>query len=371
MSCNQGWGTRSGVVDWHDFEQMMPFSGGELARRRRIELFREMDTDDNGLLHISEAVRAFFRRVPGVRGIIDTRHVWTMCFRLARGAVKPVVPIGIDFMDQHQFRVLLMTVWVYLRLWESLWKQNPRCIVQVRPCDVPVVEQVLETFGYYNHEEAHGIGDYMLAHFQEKFEESMPFDDFVDVCFRQCIPKLASFEQQYEEGNAVSQLRKIQPALLAKFDQVGRHGVQSLESLQHRMTGFAVRQEKKDVATAAAPTGVAKMGSQQWITQYAFLHTASKFSPQARGNPDLHPCKSDPHIRHRQNEFNPPIIPKSYSAVDLHWDSSHRKSLSAAGNTIMESGSPQARGIAKTRFLSGPKFTGPYRDNVGMNSVFS
>lgn len=319
----------------------MPFTNEEVDRRKRIKLFKEMDLDDNGLLHINESVRAFFRRIPTIRGIMDTRPVWTQCFRRAREAVKPVVPIGIDFMEQAQFRVYLMTLWIYLKLWECLWRSCQRgAAVEVQPCNVQLVVQVLAEFG---HDDTEDLESFLLAHLQSRPCETIPFQEFVDICLKKVLPGLAQIEEEYEYDNAVTQLRKIQPALLAKQDQIGYHKVQSLESLQHRMTGFAVRNVKKAAANLP-PTGVAKgNGLQQWTSQYAMMHTATKFSPEAQLNPDSHPCKTDRRVPAHL------LARKSYSAVDLHWDSSKRKPLNLAGNTILQS--PQGRGIAPARFL--------------------
>jgi hypothetical protein len=335
---------RTGVVDWQELDRMMPFGNDEHQRRKRIALFNEMDTDGNGLLHITEVTRALFRRIPSARGIMDMRPVWTQCWRLARAALKPVVPIGIDFMEQAQFRLYVMSLWIYLRLWQCLWKTCPQgAAVAARPNDLQMVGEVFAEFGY---EDLQGLESFLQGQFQNKYCHKIPFDVFVEICLKSTLPELSLIEEEYEHNNAVAQMQRIQPALLYKNHQVGCHKVQSLESLEARMTGFAVR-KNKSLPNPVAFAEPARPG--QWTTQNAMYLTATKFSPEAQLDPENHPCPTEKRL------LNGGFPVKSKSAVDLHWDSSKRKSLNAAGNTIMAGhsmmgGSPQAPGLMRRGF---------------------
>jgi len=324
--------SRSGVVDWADLETWMPFTGDEISKRKRIKLFREMDADDNGLLHVSESVKILFRRIPSVRGLIDTRHLWMECFRIARTTSNPVVPIGIDFMEQAQFRNFLWCVWIYLRLWECMWKSQPRGAVEVRPNDVQKLVEVLILFGY---DDPDGLYAFLMTNFENK--DKIPFEEFALICLKKTLSYLTQIDEDYEQDNAKKELNRIQPGLLRKNDQMGRHKVQSLESLEQRMTGFNVRKArnlKADVVKHCDVPGQAhhelKAGEgNHYTSEYAMLYTGTKFHPESRHDPQtarqLYPTQQ---------------VRKDYSAVDLHWDSSKRKSLCAAGNTI--TGSPKA-----------------------------
>lgn len=128
-----------GVVDWQWLMIQMPIGSDPLSKKNRRLLFEEMDADDNGLLHITEAVKDLFKRIRVVRGILDLGPVWKRCFQLARASVAPVIPIGIDFMEQNQFRMYLVCLWMYFRVWEYFYCNCPKGKVAVRLHDLPQV----------------------------------------------------------------------------------------------------------------------------------------------------------------------------------------------------------------------------------------
>lgn len=285
-----------GVIDWQWLAREMPISGDALSRRARHVLFEKMDLDNNGLLHRREAIMGLLKSIRVVRGILDLRPVWTVCFRLARSAVDPVVPIGIDFMDQNQFRMYLVSVWLYLRLWEHCYCDHHNHDGRVTAHDLPEVSEILENFGYSDPQR---FDTFARPYFQNLSSE-LTFSKFVELCLEHVLPELSGIDDDYERNNAIEQIGKLHPALLRKADEVGSYKAHSLETGQARMTGFIHKQMRKaasDSSVLMAPMGNTgqqpRTSQQRWTSQYAMQFTTTKFLPQARRDPVKHPCHTE------------------------------------------------------------------------------
>jgi len=271
------------VVDWDELNNFMPIGDDCPSRGQRIELFREFDNDDNGLLHIWEAVRAFFRCIPRVRGIIDMREVWTHCFRLARANCEPVANIGADFMEQNQFRVYIITLWYYLKIWEAvLGLANGNGSVFVRPEDVhkipPIFKGKIQDLQLFE----------MNLHtiFQKLGKKVLSFNDFVDHALTEALPQVADAGNDVERRNAKYQLEKVQPFLLCKEYPAATPVKQSLETLmplRSGMTGYGALVMKKSPASLSPIKEknivLQNQSASKWASNYMMNHTCNKFEP--------------------------------------------------------------------------------------------
>lgn len=247
--------------------------------------------NDNGLLHSSEVVKGFGKTIRVARGILDLRPVWTTSFRLARGAVDPVIPIGIDFMEQNQFRMLLVCIWMYFRLWEYFYRTYPGGNVTVKAHDLPEVVKILEDFGY---EDAERFDLFARPSLQDGNSE-LSFHKFAELCLQHVLPELSGVDGDVEINNAIAQISKSNPALLSKAAEVGTYKAHSLETGQMRLTGFVHKKMTKASTDSSLlqknPT--ANSGPQQWSSQYAMQFTTTKFLPKARCDPYNHPSRTE------------------------------------------------------------------------------
>lgn len=275
----------------------MPIATDPFSKRTRNLLFDQIDDDSNGFMHRSEVINGFLKRIRFVKGILDLRPVWTSCFKHVRSAVDPVIPMGIDFMDRNQFRVYLICLWLYFRLWEYLYQACPKGNVTVKVHDLPEVVKILEEFGY---PDAERFDAFVRPFFQDTYSE-FPFSQFADVLLKNVLTELGEIDGEAERDNATKQIGKIHPGLLQKAHQVGRYKAHSMETGQPRMTGFSYKQFRKAASESALmPSPVPPqqrkgemVGPQSWTSQYRMQYTTTKFHPSARSDPHNHPCHTE------------------------------------------------------------------------------
>merc|ERR1712196_404312 len=156
-----------------------------------------IDVDGNGILREREVVLGFMSSIRNVRGILDLKPVWKLCFRLTRAAVEPVVPIGNDIMDRNQFRVYLICVWMYMRLWEYLFCSRPRGSgITVKLKDLDEVMKILEDFGYPDAQRV----DMMLRPYLQNDGSEISFEKFVEVCLAYVLPEIGDLDARDEKN---------------------------------------------------------------------------------------------------------------------------------------------------------------------------
>lgn len=109
---------RTFTVHWAELAKCLPTEDDALCVRRRRELFETFDPQGGGILSQSRVIRAYFRMLPPVSGIPDTRFVLQQAWAVTRDIIQPICPIGIDRMDRNQFRALIIYIWSYFKLWD-------------------------------------------------------------------------------------------------------------------------------------------------------------------------------------------------------------------------------------------------------------
>jgi len=236
------------VVQWEQLETMIPMGTDAKSKQRRLSLFKEFDADNNGLMHQTEAVRSFFRLIPRVGGISDLRPAWMNCFRIARECVEPIVPIGSDFVEQNQFRALIISFWYYLKLWDCFLQTSPGDDVSVEFCDL---ERIPEIFKDSAITDLRRFEDNLHAAFAHSERSLIPFDKLVDMVLRIALPALATVDAEAEKQEAERQLRRIQPHLWTMPTAKNVRRAHSLDTLQPY-------QVKRKESSAAAPQDATK-----------------------------------------------------------------------------------------------------------------
>jgi len=288
-----------GVIDWQWLMQEMPIASDARSKRTRNLLFDRIDVDGNGILRRREVVLGFLNSIRNVRGIIDLKPVWTLCYQLTRAAVEPVVPIGHDIMDRNQFRVYVICVWMYMRFWEYFFCSRPRGgEIKVKLQDLDEVLKILEDFGY---PDAQRVG-MMLGPYLQNDRSDISFDKFVEVCLAYVLPEIGDLEARVEKGNALAKIGARNFGLLAKPDEVGIYESHSMETGQARMTGFIFKKMRKSTSDSSIMKSLAEekpsaanpgKPDNSWTSQYRMQHTATKFHPTARLDPLNHRCHTE------------------------------------------------------------------------------
>jgi hypothetical protein len=306
-----------GVVDWQWLMREMPIGSDDLSKRERHLLWESQDCDGSGLLHISEVVKGFLNMIRVVRGMMDLKPICTSCFKLAREAVDPVIPIGIDFMERNQFRMFLVCLWMYFRLWEYFYRACPKGCVAVKMHNLPEVVKILQDFGY---PDAHRFHTFAMRSFQD-VDSELAFDKFAELCIQHVLPELSGIDGEYEKNYARKKIGSRHPALLSKPAEVGSYKAQSMESLEKRLTGFNYKKTLAMKKTASDPSLLQPKptnsnNSKQWTSQYEMQFTNTKFFPKARSDPYSHPCKTerDLPISHPYYQIHKQLLSPSTSA---------------------------------------------------------
>lgn len=280
------------VVSWDDVNRMLPTGTDSNSKSKRIQLYSDFDQRDRGLLNQSETVRGLFRLLPSIGGIVDMRPGWAQAFRLTREAVDPVVPIGMDFIDQNQFRVLLICCWYYLKLWECFFRISRSNDVVIRREDVDRVPALFRNAGL---QDLVFFQNDLLAAFDRSGQEAMAFKLFADLVLKRALPEMCRIDEAAERGAATRYLERTQPHLVQNNAPVGYKMParnyqlgQEANKMYDWRPGKTLESPAKSEATAAIPVSAATYGrsgqpsvdqreqkaAQRWNTQYMIDHTS-------------------------------------------------------------------------------------------------
>lgn len=207
---------RTHVVHWGDVAPKLPFGSEPATKKKRRELFEACDPRGIGLLSHAEVVRYYFRLLPPITGVMDTKLVLELCFRVARETVKPVVHIGFQQLDRNQFRVFLMSIWYYIKLWEIF------CTIDESGERIVTIDhfiKVLPAMAQWGFGEV----DQWLMDPEPAFQKldrsgcgEVTFDELAEFCLRHGTPKLSELDDDEERTKALSLLTRIDPNLAAK-----------------------------------------------------------------------------------------------------------------------------------------------------------
>jgi len=291
-----------GVIDWAWLIQEMPIANDAFSKRARHLLFDRMDVNGNGIIAKREVIMGFIKSIGNVRGIIDPKPIWVLCYAVARAAVDPVLPIGTDFMERNQFRLYMVCVWIYMRLWEYFYCSCPRVKhevlhVTVKLHDLPAVSRILEDFGY---QDAQRFEVFVRPYLQNVGAE-VSFEKFAELCLKHVLPELSDIEAVVEKKHAIAEIGKLHPGLLSKAEEVGTYEAHSMESGQARMTGFVFK--KKMQKSLSDSSVMRSLGPEvkpkgnpvapAWTSQYSMQFTHTKFFDKAMADPLNHPSHTE------------------------------------------------------------------------------
>lgn len=207
------------MIHWEDYDRTLPTDNSSKSKLRRRELFDEFDPAGNGILQQAAVVRALFRLFPRVTGILDTRALLNLCFRVARDTSAPVVPISVASIDRNQFRSLLICLKCYLKMWE-VWYQHIAGEQGhdglLGPADTDVFHRLFKEWNCAD-------VDSILLRLQSDAIRldagkigAVEFDTFADAALRRTLPFLTQEEEVAEVGDAKRLLKATHSHLFFK-----------------------------------------------------------------------------------------------------------------------------------------------------------
>jgi len=212
---------RSHVVHWGDIAPKLPFGCDSVTLMKRRELFDACDPRGIGLLSQSEVVRYFFRLLPPVAGIIDMKVALNLCFRAARETVTPVVHIGSQQLDRNQFRVFLMNVWYYIKLWERFCTVDESGARDVTPEIFEGLLPVMAEWGFGEVGEWLADPESVYQRLDRGGGGGLSFDELAEFCLKRGVPKLSAPDDEEERRAALDVLSRTQPHLASKVAPAG------------------------------------------------------------------------------------------------------------------------------------------------------
>jgi len=150
---------------------------------------------------------------------VDTRPLLNLCFRVARNSSPPIVPISVANVDRNQFRVMLICLRCYFKVWE-VWC-NHTSVVRghnglIRLEDIDIFRTLFEEWNVDNI-------DMMVLRLRKDFNSfdigkvgALPFDKFADSCLRRITPMLSQEDEDAEQEEAKRLLRQTHAHLFVK-----------------------------------------------------------------------------------------------------------------------------------------------------------
>uniref|UniRef100_A0A7S1RWS0 EF-hand domain-containing protein n=1 Tax=Alexandrium catenella TaxID=2925 RepID=A0A7S1RWS0_ALECA len=259
---------RTHVVHWSDLVPKLPFASDSASKRKRRELFDACDPRGIGLLSQAEVVRYYFRLLPPVSGVVDMKKALDACFRAAREAIEPVVHIGSQQLERNQFRVFLMSVWYYVKIWEcfcTLDETGERVanldnFMKVLPAMVQwgfgaaVADWISDPLPIFRLIDLNDVGE-------------VSFDELAEFCLRHGLQKLGAENAEEERKEALDLLGRTHPQLAAKV-------APSTAGLKYSGSAPPVPPPGQKVPPTSAPSSSgpspreAMLKQRRWSSQY-------------------------------------------------------------------------------------------------------
>lgn len=207
------------VIHWEDFDRNLPHGSDSQSKLRRRELFEEFDPNGNGILSQAHIVRSIYRLFPRVVGIVDTRPLLNLCFRVARNTSQPIVPISVANADRNQFRVMLIVLRCYFKAWE-VWYNHTSAMPGhdglIRLEDIDIFRTLFEEWKVDNL-------DMMVLRLRRDFNSldvgkvgALQFDKFADSCLRRTTPMLSQEDEDAEQEEAKRLLKQTHAHLFVE-----------------------------------------------------------------------------------------------------------------------------------------------------------
>jgi hypothetical protein len=104
------------TVDWAAIRAKLPVGRDEASNKKRDELFKQFDPNSNHLLSLAEVDRGV-RDVLQTESMFDAKECIMMAFKGAK-ALNPKASHNQDFVDRKEFRMLLVYLENYFKVWE-------------------------------------------------------------------------------------------------------------------------------------------------------------------------------------------------------------------------------------------------------------
>jgi len=208
---------RQFTVHWADLARCLPVENDSAAKARRRELFETFDPQGQGILSQARVVKALFRLMPNVSGITDMWIIIHQAFGVARDIVAPITPIGVDRMDRNQFRVLMIYLWHFFKLWDIFAQLNMG--TDNRKVTQKQFEEMLPWVRAWGVKDA-GMWatnpDACFESVDRNRQGWVVFEDFAEFILRHAVPQLCADGEEEGRAEAVRLLRRTNPQLLQK-----------------------------------------------------------------------------------------------------------------------------------------------------------
>jgi len=255
---------RNFVVHWGDLASRLPIGGDFQSQAKRRSLFDTLETKGEGVLFQAKAVRGIYRLLPTVSGMPDTRPMLTRAFKSTVSECKPIAAIGTDNADRNQFRVFMMYIWWYLKIWELLCQAPQEVKGHVSYEDFEATFTWLKEWGFRQVQEWRA--DPTAAFDRFKGGNPIPNEEFCDRVVRGALRDLSSADEADERMFAIRLLQRTHPHL---FEATGGAPPKDLNRSFHGAPPVPPPGQRRppkfqvDDAYAAKPIAL-----QRWQTQY-------------------------------------------------------------------------------------------------------
>eukprot|EP00927_Polykrikos_kofoidii_P076916 TRINITY_DN73932_c0_g1_i1.p1 TRINITY_DN73932_c0_g1~~TRINITY_DN73932_c0_g1_i1.p1 ORF type:complete len:381 (+),score=69.44 TRINITY_DN73932_c0_g1_i1:82-1224(+) len=218
---------RTLVVHWPDLAALIPQGADFHSKEKRSKLFEAIDVDGKGILFQANVLRYIRRLLPTLSGIQDTSPLLSRAWRTTVTEVKPVAAIGFSWMDRNQFRVLLVYIWHYLKIWEMLVQPSMQATMEAKGfVSLPVFEAALPIMSEWGFDEAQAWSADISVAWERLTNGSgvMSMGEFADRVVAGALPNLASADEEEERRMAARLLERTHPHLLQAENPQGVRG---------------------------------------------------------------------------------------------------------------------------------------------------
>jgi Ca2+-binding EF-hand superfamily protein len=107
-------------INWAEIREKMPMELTDDAKKRRMQIFKQFDPNNNGYLSLAEVDKGC-KDALGLYDIFDAKPVIMRAFQAAKGAnnaKSKAASHGPDYIEKSEFRLLM----VYLRQYFEVWQ---------------------------------------------------------------------------------------------------------------------------------------------------------------------------------------------------------------------------------------------------------
>lgn len=330
------------VVHWEEYDKLLPTSLDCASKLRQRKLFEEFDPKGEGIVQQPVVVRGLFRLVPRVGGINDTRSLIELCFRITQQTIRPVIDLSYESLDRNQFRVLLITLRCYLRLWEQFYNytEGRSSDSLVRVSDIQAFQPVLEEWS--------PNVEMLLIRLQEDVKQLdtlksgvVPFNKFADCCLRRTLSVLAEYGEEAEKEETRRLLKQTHSHLFHKDPaeappkKTAFGGVTMALGMRPRMSAskFAMSpvaaKGTAQVGFDGAVTRYVKQQNQGWSTQALTSYSIDYQQPKQRELTLALAAQSHtPHVRNVDTQYTrdyqPPDTRRLLNARSVEFQASYQ-----------------------------------------------